>query len=675
MMKTKLIVLMLLFAGIFCFCNCAPVAAKVAVKKPAKKKAAKKPAKRKYKFIKPLPWKGDILSTLRKGHPRLLFTTDDEKRIKELAKTNELLAELINQVTKNAERMLTEPVIVFKRNSRKRVVYLGSSRTALARITTLAMAYRMTGDKRFAERARKEMMAGVEHGVTHKNWNPSHFLDLAELCCGMAIGYDWLYDTLSEKDRATIRKAIVEKALKPGLKAYDGRGYSPGWWLQRSNWNQVCNAGLLLGALAVADEEPEIARKTVRYAINSIPYGMTHYAPDGAYREGVPYWRYGTSFNVMFINALETALGSDFGLCKTEGFEKTGFFLLQMIGPFGQSFNFADTGGSGFGAAHAMFWLGKKFNKPGYSWYNRTYLEKAFAGCKKSGKTYKQYYFGSGRFFPLAVAWFDDRAKAPTALASFFGGYVHMAAIRSSWDKNAIYLAFKGGNNQAGHAHLDIGSFVLDADGVRWAADLGADQYKLPGYFNRRKQRWNYYRTSTRSHNTLVIGNKNQNDKDSVSEIIKSLSTPSRVHAVVDMTNAYRGQAKKVRRGVAMLDRNAILIQDEITAPVDDVRWGMLTHAKIKLDGAKAILTRGGKTLSAEILEPAGAKFEIVSTTPPTEKEKQNKGTRMLATTIKPGKSKRVRIVILLKPVGENWKETPTPKIKPLANWKGKKLK
>ena len=77
----------------------------------------------------------------------------------------------------------------------------------------------------------------------------------------------------------------------------------------------------------------------------------------------------------------------------------------------------------------------------------------------------------------------------------------------------------------------------------------------------------------------------------------------------------------------------------------------------------------------ADYISPSGAKFEIVSTTPPTKKEKQNKGTRMLATTIKSGKSKQVRIIILLKSVGENWKKTPAPKIRLLAGWKGKKLK
>ena len=42
------------------------------------------------------------------------------------------------------------------------------------------------------------------------DWNPSHFLDVAEMTNALAIGYDWLYDDLTPTDRATIRAAIVE---------------------------------------------------------------------------------------------------------------------------------------------------------------------------------------------------------------------------------------------------------------------------------------------------------------------------------------------------------------------------------------------------------------------------------------------------------------------------------
>ena len=70
----------------------------------------------------------------------------------------------------------------------------------------------------------------------------------------------------------------------------------------------------------------------------------------------------------------------------------------------------------------------------------------------------------------------------------------------------------KGGNNQADHAHLDLGSFVLDMNGVRWASELGRDNYDLPGYFDLSEGggRWKYFRLNTHSHNTLVFNNDNQ---------------------------------------------------------------------------------------------------------------------------------------------------------------------
>ena len=83
------------------------------------------------------------------------------------------------------------------------------------------------------------------------------------------------------------------------------------------------------------------------------------------------------------------------------------------------------------------------------------------------------------------------------------------AFFRSAWDDpGAVYVGFRGGDNKANHSHLDLGNFVLDALGERWALDLGPDNYNLPGYFG--KQRWTYYRLRTESHNTLTLDGANQ---------------------------------------------------------------------------------------------------------------------------------------------------------------------
>jgi len=44
------------------------------------------------------------------------------------------------------------------------------------------------------------------------DWNPSHFLDVAEMTMAMAIGYDWLYNNMSRESRTIIKDAIINNA-------------------------------------------------------------------------------------------------------------------------------------------------------------------------------------------------------------------------------------------------------------------------------------------------------------------------------------------------------------------------------------------------------------------------------------------------------------------------------
>jgi hypothetical protein len=54
-----------------------------------------------------------------------------------------------------------------------------------------------------------------------------------------------------------------------------------------------------------------------------------------------------------------------------------------------------------------------------------------------------------------------------------------VALMRTSWtDPSAIYLAAKGGSVSVNHAHMDIGSFIMEADGEKWAMDFGMQQYE-----------------------------------------------------------------------------------------------------------------------------------------------------------------------------------------------------
>jgi hypothetical protein len=579
-----------------------------------------------------IPAESEILKTLRPEHPRLVGLPADLARVKKLIAENPRAGEIYKQVKREADRCLAQKPIEHRLVGPR---LLSQSRTCLRRVYTLATVYRIGGDRRYADRAIREMLTAA----AFDDWNPSHFLDTAEMTHALAIGYDWLYDVLTPEQRATIRKAIVEKGLREAEKIYRTRGW---WSTSRHNWNQVCNGGISIGALAVAEDEPKLASYIVHQAVQSVQLAMAEFAPDGACGEGPGYWNYATSYNVYMLAGLESALGTDFALSQFPGFSTTGDFRVHFVTPTRLAFAFADTS-SGMGQAPQMFWLARKFDKPLFAWHERECVGGASA---------------------LALWWFDPGGGPPDGYAADrWFRHVDVVMMRSRWnDPDAIFVGFKAGDNKVNHSHLELGNFLLDAAGQRWAIDLGADDYNLPDYFG--NKRWTYYRLNTAGHNTLLIDGKNQDPK-AVAPIAAFSSTPARAHAVADLSAAYRGQAQKVRRGIALIDRRQVLVQDEIEGTAgSEITWQMHTRAKIQVDGSRAVLSQGGRKLVARLLSPAGAAFTTAAADAPPPQAQQPDVTKL---TVKlRGSEKPLRLAVLFAVEGS---DAPSPALTPLAEW------
>jgi hypothetical protein len=250
------------------------------------------------------------------AHPRILFLKGEEAAIKKNIATDSTWKGLHQAILIESDNLLNEPVLQRIQIGRR---LLDKSREAIRRMMFLGYAWRMTHDRKYTERAEKELLAIA----AFSDWNPSHFLDVAEMTMGVAIGYDWLYDQLSPQTRATLKEAILQKGLQPSLNPkYNS------WLKAEHNWNQVCNAGMTYGAMALYDEEPQMAKQIINRALESIVLAMKDYGPDGAYPEGYGYWGYGTSFNVLFISAVEKLFKKDFGLTSMPGFLKTANVLV-----------------------------------------------------------------------------------------------------------------------------------------------------------------------------------------------------------------------------------------------------------------------------------------------------------------------------------------------------------
>jgi hypothetical protein len=532
----------------------------------------------------------DPLHQLRASHPRLILLDSDLDRLKLVIRDHPLAHRIYLDLEKESDRLLTTPVSEYKLVGPR---LRAQTRRVLDRVSTLALMYRLTGREAYQKRAVAELRAGAGF----RDWNPAIFPDTADMAHAFALGYDWLYNSLTPDERAWIRDAIVSKALDPAMPIYQREN---GWPRDHFNANMICNAGMGLGALAIAGDASDQATNgkcgaVLRNVFESLPHGLATYGVEGSWPEGMAYWESVTRYASAFFSALQTSLGNDYGLSAFHGVDRAGRFRIHMTGPTGKVFNFADSTDD-IGLSPEMFWMAKRFSMPPYAWSEQRALERS---------THPDAY---------DLAWFDPNAKAPQQqtpawpLDAIFRG-VDISCFRSAWDDpNALYLAVKGGDNKDPHAHLDLGSFVLDAGGVRWAADLGADDYDLPGYFGR--QRWSYYRTRTESHNTLLIDDQNQ-DLRAEARITRQEFAPDFSWVQIDLSRANASRVKQWTRRFALAQRQAVLIGDSVRSdqPVE-VIWGMMTDAEITVSGQTATLRKNGWILAAEIRSPRHAVFD-----------------------------------------------------------------
>jgi hypothetical protein len=191
-----------------------------------------------------------------------------------------------------------------------------------------------------------------------------------------------------------------------------------------------------------------------------------------------------------------------------------------------------------------------------------------------------------------------------------------VATMRDGWDKpKGWFIAFKAGSNTISHAHLDAGSFVLEAKGVRWAIDLGPDDYDLPGYFDQRNQRWNYYRLRAEGHNTLVLNpgkGPDQNPKG-FGWITTFNSTPEGTELTADLSAVYPAAEQVTRSLYFVRGKNARINDTVKLRQAGEIWWFVQTRADAKpsSDGRTLTLTQEGQSLTMRLLKPDSTTFEL----------------------------------------------------------------
>lgn len=581
-----------------------------------------------------------VLSGLSRRHPRILASAYDFAVLRARIRRGGQTAAWYERLKTQGLAFLEQAVPEYPYTDPYSFNIAGRANQLIQMMETLGFIYNIEvagGDNDLASRCAARAWTELEAVSHFLHWDTEHFASTPRMAHACAMGYDWFYNAFTAEKRAVIRGAIVELGIKKYAEELDNGPFGwHQWTVMKGNWNCVINAETGIAILAVAGEEDYLSEDVFhKMLVNTRNFAMLTYYPDGGTKESPSYWKFKDEFFLPLFPALETALGTDFGLSRVKGFAESGLHPIYAMGPSGQLFNYSD-GGPNWQPTPGLLYLAKAFNQPLYAW---TYRDR-FADTVSV----------------RSVLWHDSRGTQQTLLNLPRDRYFSDAEVvylRGAWDDpDSAWVGFAATDNwDFIHGQLDQGTFVFDALGERWAADLGADNYGLPGYWDKNTggTRWKAYRIRAEGHNTLVInpGTTHEDQHPTAKgKMIEFSGGGDHPFAIADLTDAYKQNgALKVRRGVKLVERGALLVCDELSLEhLSEVWWFMHTQADVVIaaDGCSATLQHGEKRMTVSLLAaPEAAKLTVMDaerlpTSPgPTPGERGAQGYRKLAITVK----------------------------------------
>ena len=546
-----------------------------------------------------------IKSHLRKASPRLVLTPAIEKNLRSKLKSDAVVKNYFSAMKVNAARILGEPLLTREVIGRR---LLATSREMLYRMNVLAMVYRIEKDPTILKRIDDELKAVCGFS----DWNPSHYLDVAEMSLAVALALDWAGEALPKATVDQAKTALINKGIKP---SFPEKG-EPGWVNGTNNWNQVCNGGMIAAAIMIADRDPELASKTISRSLDGMSNALKQYGPDGLYPEGATYWGYGTSFSVVTSSFLESAFGTDFGIAEYPAFVESADFRLLSVAPSGWYYNFADCGDKGGASGDiTLAWFAQQTGNP-------LYLEKDkfLMPAEEMGKL--------SRLAGAGLVWlsqFEKKKETQLPLAWKGDGENPVVIFRGGADDpRKYYFGGKGGRATVSHGNMDAGSFIFELDGVRWSIDPGNQSYheiETTG-FNlwancQNCERWKLLTKNNYGHSTLTV-----NEALHVNTGFASLSdfkAGDRPEATFNLKEIFGGKVASASRKFLKENGHSILIEDniQVSDSTMSITWQLITAADVEITKEGAILRQDGKELALQNLSHPDVMVSVISLDPP----------------------------------------------------------
>jgi len=379
-------------------------------------------------------------------------------------------------------------------------------------IAEAAFIYKIEGDKKYLDAARKYMDAAVSYDIWgYASNKPNVDLAAGHLLYGLGWGYDLLYHDLSDQERTRYREKLIKQArlMADYFKPKSGKTYS-----YSQNHTFIPIAGLGVAAYALYDETPE-APQWASLARAIFDRTLATYSTDGYYYEGFEYWIFSTPWLVHYMDAHAHATGED--LYDRSGFRLMHEYVAHSMLPSGDYvFDFGDIFEGPLTRAHKGDEYPRTHPQGHFNTnYNLLYrMAQRFQSGEAQGVAEWLKSFGQVNAEDFwSLIWYDAKLK-PVPIAQqerwhYFPDH-DVVYWRSDWTKNATAFAFKCGPPEghhpepllkqfpdwrlsSGHAHPDANSFIIFARGQYLTGDSGYAGVPM-----------------TEHHNTLLVNGKGQ---------------------------------------------------------------------------------------------------------------------------------------------------------------------
>ena len=547
-----------------------------------------------------------------RSHPRLYF--DAAEKAKLIAKTRDprlaKVWEYIQTTAKNsrASGPIAHGGDVFELLDSEYLLpsllgYFDVLNRARSRIAYNAFMSYLTDDAE-ARRSAKEALLAVSNW---QRWEPPWFRAHGQhtyypaglLAADAALGYDLLYDHLTEAERSKIRRALIDKQIIPTYKEYflDNRAMA-----DTSNWISHTVGGALIAAAAIAgDVRPEEADGKFDLYVNGLlmkieAHMAASYLPDGSYGEGISYQEFDSETLGPMINALDRSFGIDYWN-TTDVKDSLRYALYTRTDPREASLDMGDTHPpAGFGISPFIY----RSKDPVLRWYY----------SKFDRPSLQHFIFFNDTVQPKS----PDAAGMPDSAIFEHKGN---AVFRTGWGEDSIAMLFRAGPN-FNHHHADQGSFMITAFGEPLVTEAGwSDYYKDP-----------YYATffiQAAGHNTVLVDGNPESQIIPDTPQFKALNEYPRITDSItskafdgvgsDLTSAYPGRVTRYTRRIVFVRPFYFVVYDDIQTRVGAASFDFLLHlpnrAGISTNGTTAIYKGAKAALGFRSFAPADATLSV----------------------------------------------------------------